>query len=64
MVFLSHARKVPGDIRMSVVCQSLTFNVPEHKLQMALLLEEEKPCQIILKSLHKCISYGRDKLNL
>ena len=26
--------------------------------------QDEKLCRIILKSMHKCTSYGQDKLNL
>ena len=39
---------------------TLTFNLSEQIFQMALLLLKE----IILKSMHKCRSYGPDKLNL
>ena len=36
----------------------LTFNVPEQ------MFKKEQLCQIILKSMHKCTTYGPDKLNL
>ena len=40
---------------------TLTFNVPEQMFQMALLLVKVNNCQIILKSMHKCTSYGPKK---
>ena len=59
-------------------CVILTFNLPKQMFQMALLLLKETPmqmasgtttpkgehlCKIILKSMHKCKSYGPDKLS-
>ena len=42
---------------------TLTFNLPEKMFQMALFLLEGNNCaKIILKSMHKCTSYGPDKL--
>ena len=44
---------------------TLTFNLSEQMFQITLLLLQEKQlCCIIFKSMHKCKSYGRDKLNL
>ena len=44
---------------------TLTFNLREKMFQMALLLVEDINCaKIILKSIHKCTSYGPDKLNI
>ena len=44
---------------------TLTLNLPKKIFQMAfLLLEEQQLCTIILKSMHKCTSYGPDKLNI
>ena len=43
---------------------TLTFNLPKQMFQMELLLLKENICaKIILKSMHKCTSYGPDKLN-
>ena len=44
---------------------TLTFNLPEKNFQMALLLLKGNKCaKLFLKSMHKCISYGPDKLNI
>ena len=41
------------------------INLPQQMFQMALLLlKGEQLCQIIFKSMHKCISNGPDKLKL
>ena len=42
---------------------TFTFNLPEKIFQMSLLLLEGNNCKIILKSMHKCTSYGSDKFN-
>ena len=43
---------------------TLIFNLPEKMFKMALQLLEGNNCaKIILKSMHKCTSYGPDKLN-
>ena len=43
---------------------TLTFNLPEKMFQMALFPPRvQKLCKIILKSMHKCSSFGPDKLN-
>ena len=39
---------------------TLTFNLPEQMFQMALLIKQQL-CQIVLKSMHLCASYGLDK---
>ena len=41
---------------------TLTFNLCKQMFQMALLLLREPLCQIILKFMHKCRSYGLGKL--
>ena len=44
---------------------TLTFNLPEKMFQIALLLLEDNNCaKLFLKSMHKCTSYGPDKLNI
>ena len=44
---------------------TLTFNLPEKMFQMALLLLEGNNCaKLFLKSMHKCTSYGPDKLDI
>ena len=45
---------------------TLTFNLPIQMFPMALLLKGEQLCQMILNSMHKCISncYGPANLNL
>ena len=44
---------------------TLTFNVHKQMFWTALLLlEDNNCCKIILKAMHKCTSYGTDKLNL
>ena len=44
---------------------TLTFNLPEKMFQMALLLlEGNNHAKLFLKSMHKCTSYGPDKLNI
>ena len=40
---------------------TLTFNLPKYMFQMAQLLLKEN-MRITLKSMHKCRSYGPDKL--
>ena len=40
---------------------TLTSTLPQQLFQMAMLLLKENNCQIILKSMHKCRSYGPDK---
>ena len=43
---------------------TLVINLPEQMFQMALLLLRDiQLCQIILKFLHKCTSYGPDKFS-
>ena len=45
---------------------TLTINLPEQMFQMAVPLLKENKCDIhciILRSMHKCRSYGPDKLN-
>ena len=44
---------------------TLTFHLPEQMFQIALLLLKKNNCaKLNLKSMHKCTSYGPDKLNL
>ena len=44
---------------------TLTFNLPEKMFQMALLLLQDNNCaKLVLKSTHKCTSYGPAKLNM
>ena len=44
---------------------TLTFNLREKMFQMALLLLKENNCaKLFLKSMHKCTSYGPEKLNI
>ena len=44
---------------------TLTFNLPEKMFQMALLLLKDNNCaKLFLKFMHKCTSYGLDKLNI
>ena len=44
---------------------TLTFNLPKNIFQMALfLLEDNTYAKLFLKSMHKCTSYGPDKLNI
>ena len=42
---------------------TLTFNLPEKKMYQMPLPRWQQLCKIILKSMHKCTSYGPDKLN-
>ena len=44
---------------------TLTFNLPKKMFQMALLLLEDNNCaKLFFKTMHKCTSYGLDKLNI
>ena len=44
---------------------TLTFNLPKRMFQMTLLLlEDNNLAKLFLKSMHKCTSYGPDKLNI
>ena len=44
---------------------TLTFNLPEKIVQTALFSFEDNNCaKLFLKSMHKCTSYGLDKLNI
>ena len=44
---------------------TLTFNLPEKMFQMALCLLKGNNCaKLFLKSMHKCTSYGLDKLSI
>ena len=43
---------------------TLTFNLPKHILKGTFLPRGQQLCKIILKSMHKCTSYGPDKLNV
>ena len=44
---------------------AMTFKLPEKRFQMALFLLEDNNCaKLFLESMHKCTSYGPDKLNI
>ena len=44
---------------------TLTFNLLKKMFQMAFLLLKDNNCaKLLLKSMHKCTSYGPDKLNI
>ena len=44
---------------------TLTFNLPEKNVSNGTSPPQgQQLCKIILKSMHKCTSYGPDKLNL
>ena len=43
---------------------TFTFNLPEQMFHMALLLLRQNCAELFLKFMHKCRSYGLDKLSL
>ena len=44
---------------------TLTFNLPEKNVSDGISPPRgQQLCKIILKSMHQCISYGLDKLNI
>ena len=44
---------------------TLTFNLPEKNVSNGISPpREQQLCKIILKSMHKCTSYGPDKFNI
>ena len=43
---------------------TLTFNLPKNASNGTFPSLGQQLCKIILKSMHKCTSYGPDKLNI